>query len=114
VAGRLSVQVNGMTEVALTHLDIFDGFKSIKVCTSYRMNGESVTSFPTRIELLQKCEPVYEEFPGWDECTEEIGDFSLLPPNAQEYIRTISRLLGCPVSLLSIGPKREQMIEIRP
>jgi len=114
VAGRLSVQVNGMTEVALTHLDIFDGFKSIKVCTSYRMNGESVTSFPTRIELLQQCEPVYEEFPGWDECTEEIGDFSLLPPNAQEYIRTISRLLGCPVSLLSIGPKREQMIEIRP
>ncbi len=114
VAGRLSVQVNGMTEVALTHLDIFDGFKSIKVCTSYRMNGESVTSFPTRIEVLQKCEPVYEEFPGWDECTEEIGDFSLLPPNAQEYIRTISRLLGCPVSLLSIGPKREQMIEIRP
>ena len=114
VAGRLSVQVNGMTEVALTHLDIFDGFKSIKVCTSYRMNGESVTSFPTRVELLQKCEPVYEEFPGWDECTEEIGDFSLLPPNAQEYIRTISRLLGCPVSLLSIGPKREQMIEIRP
>ncbi len=114
VAGRLSVQVNGMTEVALTHLDIFDGFKSIKVCTSYRIDGERVTSFPTRVELLQKCEPVYEEFPGWDECTEDIGDFSLLPPNAQEYIRTISRLLGCPVSLLSIGPKREQMIEIRP
>ena len=114
VAGRLSVQVNGMTEVALTHLDIFDGFQSIKVCTSYRMNGESVTSFPTRIELLEKCEPVYEEFPGWDECTENIGDFSLLPPNAREYVRTISRLLGCPVSLISMGPKREQMIEIRP
>ena len=114
VAGRLSVQVNGMTDVALTHLDIFDGFQSIKACTSYRLDGETVTSFPTRIEALQKCEPVYEEFPGWDECTEDIEDFSLLPPNAQEYVHTISRLLECPVSLLSMGPKREQMIEIRP
>jgi len=114
VAGRLAVQVNGMTELALTHLDIFDGFQTIKVCTSYRMNGESVTSFPTRIEVLQKCEPVYEEFPGWDERTEDIEDFSLLPPNAREYVHTISRLLACPVGLLSMGPKREQMIEIKP
>jgi adenylosuccinate synthase len=114
VAGRLAVQVNGMTELALTHLDIFDGFQTIKVCTSYRMNGESVTSFPTRIEVLQKCEPVYEEFPGWDERTEDIEDFSLLPSNAREYVHSISRLLACPVGLLSMGPKREQMIEIKP
>lgn len=113
VGGKMSVQINGMTDIALTHLDIFDGFKSIKVCTGYRVDGQDLASFPSRIEVLEKCKPVYEEFPGWDECTEDIEDFSLLPTNAQNYIRAITRLVGCPVTLLSMGPKREQMIEIK-
>ncbi|MBN1855398.1 MAG: adenylosuccinate synthase [Dehalococcoidia bacterium] len=113
VAGRMSVQINGMTDIALTHLDIFDGFSSIKVCTGYRVNGKNLASFPSRVEVLEQCEPIYEEFPGWDECTEDIEDFSLLPPNAKDYIRAITRLVGCPVTLLSMGPKREQMIEVK-
>ncbi len=113
VAGRFSVLINGMTEVALTHLDIFDGFSSIKVCTGYRVGSTVLRDFPTRVEIVAKCEPVFEEFPGWTECTEDIDSFSLLPSNAQAYIRTIARLLGCKVTLVSMGPKREQMIEVR-
>ena len=113
VAGRFSVRINGMTDVALTHLDIFDGFESIKVCTGYLVDGRRTTDFPTASETLSRCEPVYEELPGWDECTEDIGDFVALPPNAKRYVNTISELLGCKVSLVSMGPKREQIIEVK-
>ena len=114
VAGRFSVRINGMTEIALTHLDIFDGFKSIKVCTGYLVGGKAVETFPSRLEEVEKCEPVYEEFDGWDECTEEAESFEKLPGNAQKYVRAIERLLGCEISLVSMGPKREQMISARP
>jgi adenylosuccinate synthase len=113
VAGRFSVRINGMTDVALTHLDIFDGFESIKVCTGYLVDGRRTTDFPTAAETLSRCEPVYEELPGWDECTEDIGDFADLPENAKRYVNTISELLGCRVSLVSMGPKREQIIEVK-
>jgi len=113
VAGRFSVLINGMTEVALTHLDIFDGFSSIKVCTGYRVGNKVLTEFPPRVETVAECQPVYEEFPGWSECTEDVDCFAALPVNAQAYIRTVARLLGCTVSLVSMGPKREQMIEVR-
>jgi adenylosuccinate synthase len=113
VAGRFSVRINGMTDVALTHLDIFDGFKSIKVCTGYMVDGRYTADFPTRTDTLERCEPVYEELPGWDECTEDIADFADLPQNARRYVNTISDLVGCRVSLVSMGPKREQIIEIR-
>lgn len=113
VAGRLSVQVNGMTDVALTHLDIFDGFDSVKVCTAYRVDGKLITSFPARVKVLDKCEPVYEEFPGWSECTENVTDFSELPDNARNYVHEVGRLLRCDVSLISMGPKREQMISVK-
>jgi len=114
VAGRFSVQINGMTEIALTHLDIFDGFESIKICTGYRVGGGIVHSFPARVSEVENCEPIYEELPGWTECTEDIDSFDKLPRNAQGYVHTIERLLGCEVSLVSMGPKREQMIAARP
>ncbi len=112
VGGKFSVRINGMTEVALTHLDIFDGFETIKVCTGYMVDGAFTTDFPTRVEIVARCEPVYEDLPGWDECTEDMSDFQQLPVNARKYVDTISRLIGCKVSLLSMGPKREQMIEV--
>ena len=113
VAGRFSVRINGMTEIALTHLDIFDGFKSVKVCTGYRMGDKAISTFPSRLKEVEMCEPVYEEFDGWDECTEDLDSFEKLPKNAQHYVHTIERLLGCEVSLVSMGPKREQMISAR-
>ncbi len=114
IAGMYSVRINGMTEVALTHLDIFDGFESIRICTGYRIDGAFTTEFPAQIERVERCEPVYEELPGWQECTEEISEYSQLPVNARKYVDTISNLLDCRVSLVSMGPKREQMIEVNP
>lgn len=114
IAGRFSVRINGMTEIALTHLDIFDGFESIRICTGYRIEGKFTTDFPTQIGRVERCEPVYEELPGWKECTEGISDYTHLPVNARKYIDTISSLLDCRVSLVSMGPKREQMIEVKP
>lgn len=114
IAGKFSVRINGMTEIALTHLDIFDGFESIKICTGYRIEGGFTTDFPTQIGRVERCEPVYEEIPGWHECTEGISSYTQLPVNARKYIDTISSLLDCRVSLVSMGPKREQMIEVQP
>ncbi len=114
IAGKFSVRINGMTEIALTHLDIFDGFESVRICTGYRIDGAFTTDFPTQIETVERCEPVYEEMPGWEECTEDISEYPQLPLNARKYVDAISSFLGCRVSLISMGPKREQMIEVKP
>ncbi len=113
VAGRFSVRINGMTDVALTHLDIFDGFKSVKICTGYMVDGRLTSEFPTRADVLERCEPVYQELPGWSECTEDISEYAQLPLNARTYVSTIAQVLGCRVSLVSMGPKREQILEVR-
>ncbi len=114
VAGKFSVRINGMTEAVLTHLDIFDGFESVKICTGYRIDGVLTTEFPTMVEMVERCQPVYEELPGWSECTEHISHFSQLPTNARGYVDALSSLLGCRVSFVSLGPRREQIIAVAP
>jgi adenylosuccinate synthase len=114
VAGRLSVQVNGLSDMALTHLDIFDGFASIKICTAYKFGNKVLESFPSNTATLEKCQPVYEELPSWQEPTNEIRDFNKLPSAARHYIARLEQLLSCPVSLISVGPKREQVIKAKP
>ena len=114
VAGSFSVQINGCDDIALTHLDIFDGFPSIKICTAYQLNGETLNSFPSDATILEKCQPVYEELPGWRGPISEIRDFDKLPLQARHYLSRLEELLSCPISLVSVGPKREQMIEVRP
>ena len=114
VAGSFSVQINGCDDIALTHLDIFDGFPSIKICTAYQLNGETLNSFPSDATILEKCQPVYEELPGWRGPISEIRDFDKLPRQARYYLSRLEELLSCPISLVSVGPKREQMIEVRP
>jgi adenylosuccinate synthase len=114
VAGRLSVQVNGLSDIALTHLDIFDGFASIKICSAYKFDNKVLQSFPSNTATLEKCQPVYEELPGWQESTNEIRDFNKLPSAARHYIARLEQLLSCPISLISVGPKREQVIKAKP
>jgi len=114
VAGRFSVQINGFTGLALTHLDTFDGFTRIKICTAYKLGAEMLDSFPGDAATLEKCQPVYEELPGWKGPISEIVDFARLPSAARHYLARIEDLLGCPVSSISLGSKREQMIMVRP
>jgi adenylosuccinate synthase len=113
VAGRFSVRLNGLTDVALTHLDIYDGFPSIKICTAYRLDGEVLTSFPSDISTLEKCQPLYEEMDGWPESISGVRDLEKLPVAARKYMSRLEDLLSCPISLVSTGPDRSQIILIK-
>ena len=113
VAGRFSVQINGLSDIALTHLDIYDGFSSIKICTAYKFNDEVLTSFPSDIAILEKCQPIYEELDGWQESISGIRNFDKLPAAARNYMSRLEDLLSCPISLVSIGPDRRQIISVK-
>lgn len=114
VAGRFSVEINCFSHIALTHLDIYDDFPLIKICTAYKFNDRILTSFPSDVSILEKCQPIYEELTGWQQPISEIRDFGKLPAQARRYIARLKQLLSCPINLVSVGPRREQMIERRP
>jgi len=114
VAGRFSVQINGLSDIALTHLDVYDGFSSIKICTAYKFKGEVLTSFPSDIAILEKCQPIYEELDGWQESISGIRNFKKLPAGACNYMSRLEDLLSCPISLVSVGPDRRQIILVTP
>jgi adenylosuccinate synthase len=113
VAGRFSVQINGLSDIALTHLDIYDGFSSIKICTAYKFNDEVLTYFPSDIAILEKCQPIYEELDGWQESISGIRNFEKLPTGARNYMSRLEDLLSCPISLVSLGPNRRQIILVK-
>ena len=114
VAARFSAEVNGFTELALTHLDTFDGFSSIKICTAYRLDNEMLDSFPSDIDVLGKCQPIYEELSGWQGPINEIRDFAQFPSEARRYLAKLEELVRCPINLVSVGSRREQMIKMGP
>lgn len=109
VALRHAVKVNGMNGLAITKLDVLSGIPRLKVCVAYRFEGKEIEDFPIDATILSKCEPVYSEIPGW-ETIENADDFSSLPPEAQEYLRTISSYAGVPICIVSIGARREQTL----
>jgi adenylosuccinate synthase len=113
VAGRFSVQINGLSDIALTHLDIYDGFPSIRVCTAYRFNDEVLTSFPSDAAVLEECQPVYEELDGWQQSIGETRDFDRLPTEARDYMSRLEDLLSCPIGLVSVGPDRKQIVPVK-
>jgi adenylosuccinate synthase len=113
VAGRFSVQINGLSDIALTHLDIYDDFSSIKICTAYKFKGALLTSFPSDIAVLEKCQPIYEEVDGWQESINRIRNFKKLPAGARNYISRLEDLLSCPITLVSVGPDRRQIISAK-
>jgi len=110
VAARLSVRINGFNSIAITRLDILDILPKLKICTSYEINGKSIDNFPASVAILEKCEPVLEEFDGWEKPTDDVRMFKDLPPNARHYINRLEDLLDLPVSLISVGKHREQTI----
>jgi adenylosuccinate synthase len=113
VAGRFSVQINGLSDIALTHLDVYDGFSSIKICTAYKFNDEVLTSFPSDIAILGKCQPIYEKLDGWQESISGIRNFENLPAGARNYMSRLEDLLSCPINLVSVGPDRKQIISVK-
>ena len=113
VASRFSVQVNGLSEIALTHLDIFDAFPSVKICTAYRLGDKVLDRFPANVGVLEKCQPIYEELAGWRGPIGEIRHLDDLPIDARHYVARLEEITCCPVGLISVGPKREQVIKAK-
>ncbi len=114
VAARHSARVNGFTSAVLTRLDVLDGFATIKICNSYKINGETIDYFPGSAAELQKCEPVLEELPGWTEPTASTTRFQDLPSQATAYVQRIATSIGVPVDLISTGPYRHETVTIKP
>jgi adenylosuccinate synthase len=110
VAARLSIRVNGFTSAALTRLDVLDKMPRLRICTGYKINGNVITDFPASVAILEKCQPVYEDMPGWEKPTEKCRVFSELPVKAQKYIGKLETLLGLTITLISVGQRREQTI----
>ena len=113
VAARYSSRINGFTDVAITRLDIFDTLDTVKICTAYTVDKDRLENFPASSDVLARCQPVYEELPGWRVTTSDIRHFEDLPPAAQTYIRRIEQLIDSPISLVSVGPRREQTIWLK-
>ncbi|AZO93532.1 adenylosuccinate synthase [Halocella sp. SP3-1] len=103
-------RVNGLTEIALTKVDVLTGLDEIKVCTAYRYQGEVLDEFPVQLEKLSACKPVYENLPGWKEDISAVRDFDKLPENARNYIKRIEELIAVPVKIIGTGPEREEAI----
>jgi adenylosuccinate synthase len=111
VAARLSTRINGFTTAAITRLDVLDSRPLLKICTGYKLDGKTIDYFPASVAALERCQPVYEELPGWETSSADVRQFEQLPPQAQQYINRLEELIGCPVSLISVGMKREQTIQ---
>ena len=110
IAVSYAAAIGGIDSLALVHLDTLTGLKEIKVCTSYRINGKEVTFFPPNSDKLVQVECVYETVPGWDNDIMGIKEFDKLPQNAQNYIDLVEKKTGKPVTIVGVGPKRQQTI----
>jgi adenylosuccinate synthase len=110
---RQSVALSGISGVALTKLDVLDGFERLKICTGYRYRGEVLTYLPAGLKAQAELEPVYEEMDGWAETTAGARDTRDLPASAIKYVRRIEELIGAPVALLSTSPERDDTILMR-
>jgi len=109
---RDSARLNGLTELALTKLDVLSGLKTIKICTSYDCAGKQYRQMPALLKDLERCRPVYEELEGWADALTGMRRFADLPPAAQKYIRRIEELVGVPVGIISVGPGREETLTV--
>jgi adenylosuccinate synthase len=112
VVVRYAAQVNGLTGLAITKLDVLDTFDEVKVCTGYRVGAEDHAFFPYDLTLLEGAEPIYEVLPGWKQPTSHARTYDELPLRAREYLERIQELTGVPMAYVSVGTKREQIISV--
>ena len=103
-------RVNGLTELALTKLDVLTGLKEIKLCVTYHYRGKTLEEFPNSLEILSGCQPVYQSLPGWTEDLSAIREYDQLPENAKKYVERLEELLDIPVKTIGIGPCRKEAI----
>jgi len=110
---RQTCAISGMNGIALTKLDVLDGFETLKICVGYDLDGTRLDYLPTAADEQARCTPIYEEMDGWDASTEGARSWADLPGQAIKYVRRIEELIGCPVALLSTSPERDDTILVR-
>ena len=110
VAARFSTRINGFTGIAITRLDILDDFAQLKLCVGYELDGDKIDYFPASVAALERCQPIYEELPGWQASTRHIRQYEQLPSEARQYIARLEEFTSCPVNLICVGPGREETI----
>lgn len=110
---RQSITISGVDGIALTKLDVLDGFEELMICTGYEIDGEPYDHLPASARLQAKVKPIYERFEGWTQSTYGARSWADLPAAAVKYIRRIEELIDCPVSMVSTSPEREDTILVR-
>jgi adenylosuccinate synthase len=111
---KRAVQLNGLSGICITKLDVLDGLDTVRVAVGYKVVGGGTRDMlPVGAEALAICEPIYEEHPGWKESTVGVKSFEKLPKNAQGYLRRLESLVGAPVAIISTGPDREETIVLK-
>ncbi|MBI2314108.1 MAG: adenylosuccinate synthase [Betaproteobacteria bacterium] len=110
---KRSIQINGVSGLCVTKLDVLDGVEALRIGVGYRCDGVTSDILPYGADTLAQCEPIYEELPGWKESTVGIRRFDALPGNAQSYLKRIESICGVPVDLISTGADREETIVMR-
>ena len=109
---KTAARVSGLTSFGVTKIDTLAGLEKLKVCVGYKLDGKVIDYFPASLEDLAKCEPVYEEFEGWDDSINNATSYEELPENAKIYLKKIEEFTGVKISIVSVGPKRHQTMRI--
>ena len=111
VATRYAVMLNGVTGIALTKMDVLDEFETLRICTAYELDGQTVTDMPADSEDLARAKPIYEEVPGWCQDTSSVTEYEQLPELARSYIDRLMELIGTRIQIVSVGPRRAQTFD---
>lgn len=109
---KTTARVSGLTSFAVTKIDTLAGLEKVKVCVGYKLDGKVIDYFPASLEDLARCEPIYEEFAGWDDSVAAARSYDELPENAKVYLKKIEEFTGTKVSIVSVGPRRDQTMKV--
>jgi adenylosuccinate synthase len=109
---RYSAMINGIDAIAVTKLDVLDGFDEIPVCIGYEHRGKRLRSFPSDISTLERISPVYEMFEGWKTSVSSVRTYGDLPAHARRYVEALAALTGTRLWVVSVGPRRDQSIQV--
>lgn len=113
VVVRHSSRINGLTDLAVTKLDVLGGLEKIKICTAYKYKGKKIHEFPASLKMQEECDLVYEEVNGWEEDISMVKDLNDLPSNAQKYLKIIEQLVGVETCMVSLGDERSQTMMLK-
>ena len=110
---KRSIQINGVTGLCVTKLDVMDGMDVVRICVGYKVDGSTLDILPSGAETLARCEPIYEEMPGWKDSTVGVKSYDGLPVAAKNYLKRMEEVCGVPIDIISTGPDRDETIVLR-